>query len=427
MNVFFNFRQPAPNVVPTVLLLMSHPFGRLFAYILPIKTYRLPRWAPFIGGATFSFNPGPWNIKEHVLVFIMGNVALNSPYAINVIVVAQHYYGITIDYWFSLTLVLATQLTGFGLAGICRRFLVWPASMVWPQNLVTCTLLNTLHADDDEGTGGISRYRFFAWVCVCAFFWNFVPGFLFTGLATFSWVAWIVPKNVPVNQMLGSANGLGMTFLSFDWNQIAWIGSPLMVPWWAELHAFGSFVLFYWICVPALYYSNTWHFGRFPLMSSSPYDNTGAVYNVTRIIDNSTFTFDQKAFEDYSPLYLPVTYAMTYLLAFALSTAVLVHTALYHGRKLVNGLKRVRIEKDDIHAKLMRNYPEVPDWWYMCAFLLFFSLAIVANEVWHTGLPVWGIVLSVMIPCIYILPSGFIYASTSQGVRATCLPYFYIC
>jgi hypothetical protein len=38
-------------------------------------------------------------------------------------------------------------LAGFGLAGLCRRFLVWPASMVWPQNLVACTLLNTLHAE----------------------------------------------------------------------------------------------------------------------------------------------------------------------------------------------------------------------------------------------------------------------------------------
>ena len=69
-------------------------------------------------------------------------------------VVSEVYYKIVFGYWFSLTLVLATQLTGFGLAGLCRRFLVWPASMVWPQNLVACTLLNTLHAEDeDDGIG----------------------------------------------------------------------------------------------------------------------------------------------------------------------------------------------------------------------------------------------------------------------------------
>lgn len=73
---------------------------------------------------------------------------------------------------------------------------------------------------------------------------------------------------------------------------------------------------------------------------------------------------------------------MTYLLAFTLSTCVIVHTFLYHGRTLLNGFKKMRVEQDDIHAKLMRNYPEVPDWWYLISFCVFFSLAVVAVEVW---------------------------------------------
>jgi hypothetical protein len=72
---------------------------------------------------------------------------------------------------------------------------------------------------------------------------------------------------------------------------------------------------------------------------------------------------------------------MTYLIAFALSTCVIIHTGLYHGRTLLNGVKRLKVENDDIHAKLMRNYPEVPDWWYLCAFCTFFGLAVVAVEV----------------------------------------------
>jgi hypothetical protein len=91
--------------------------------------------------------------------------------------------------------------------------------------------------------------------------------------------------------------------------------------------------------------------------------------------------FDLAAYNAYSPLFLPATYAVTYLIAFALSTCVIVHTALYHGRTLLNGIKRLKVESDDIHAKLMRNYPEVPDWWYLSAFCAFFSLAVVAVEV----------------------------------------------
>ena len=72
---------------------------------------------------------------------------------------------------------------------------------------------------------------------------------------------------------------------------------------------------------------------------------------------------------------------MTYLLAFALSTSVLVHTALYHGQSLIDGMKKIKIERDDIHAKLMRNYPEVPEWWYLSAFCFFFCVAVIAVEV----------------------------------------------
>ncbi len=187
----------------------------------------------------------------------MANVAVGSPYAINAVIVMELYYKISLNYWFSLTFVLATQLTGFGLAGMTRRFLVRPASMVWPQNLVCCALLNTLHAEDeDDGIGmygahgqkGMSRYKFFVICTAASFLWWFLPGgfllffcgssqvanaenvigYAFQALSAFSFVCWVAPTNVPINQLFGVESGLGMSFLTFDWPRIAWIGSPLM-------------------------------------------------------------------------------------------------------------------------------------------------------------------------------------------------------
>ena len=172
-NLFFNFRQPAPSIVSNVLLLIAHPLGKLLALTMPIRSYRLPRW---IGGHEFSLNPGPWNIKEHALVYIMANVSIGVPTALNAVVVAETYYGVKLGYGFNAMLILTTQLTGFSLAGLCRRYLVWPASMVWPQNLIVCTLLNTLHAEEEEARGGITRFRFFCYIAVGAFFWAFMPG-----------------------------------------------------------------------------------------------------------------------------------------------------------------------------------------------------------------------------------------------------------
>ena len=186
MNVFFNFRQPAPQVVPLVLVLVSYPIGKLAAFCLPIRPFHV--WLPLplpqrFGGrgwrgvdCTFSLNPGPWNIKEHALVYIMANVSIGVPTALNAVVVAEINYGVKLGYGFNALLILATQLTGFSLAGLCRRYLVWPASMVWPQNLIICTLLNTLHAEEEDARGGVSRFRFFCYAAVGAFFWAFLPG-----------------------------------------------------------------------------------------------------------------------------------------------------------------------------------------------------------------------------------------------------------
>ncbi|KAI5825925.1 OPT superfamily oligopeptide transporter [Schizophyllum commune Tattone D] len=457
LNTFFNFRQPAPSIISLVLLLIAYPIGRFFAFCLPITTYRiplphLPRFIPQSEGSwlrkklhytlsrwsqprslSFSLNPGPWSIKEHALVFIMSNVSISSPYALNVIVVSQVYYEQSFDYWFELTLVLATQLTGFGLAGLCRRFLVWPASMVWPSNLVACTLLNTLHAEEEgliadnasinePRRSGMTRYRYFCWVCAGAFLFFFFHaiGFLFVGMSVFSYVCWAAPNNIPVNQLFGVSSGLGMGILTFDWTQISWISSPLMVPWWAQVHIFTGFVLFFWILTPILYYTNTWELSYFPISANEPYDRFGRPYNISRVLTKDD-TFDEEAYNNYSPLFLPATYTITYLLAFALSTSVIVHTILYHGRTLINGAKRLRVEADDIHAKLMRNYPEVPNWWYLSALVVFFSLAIVAVEVWDTTVPVYALVVAVILPILYVLPSGFVYAMTGQGIGINIL------
>lgn len=121
------------------------------------------------------------------------------------------------------------------------------------------------------------------------------------------------------------------------------------------------------------YYTNVWHFSYLPISSTSPFDREGKVYDVQRVLTPQV-TLNLTAYEQYSPLYLPANYAMTYLVAFAMSTCVLVHTGLYHGRSLLNQIKKIKGEPDDIHAKLMRNYPEVPDWWYGVLFSFFFLI-----------------------------------------------------
>ena len=174
-NVFFFFRTPAPYLSPFIIEVVAYPIGTFLAWTLPIRTFYLPSW---LGGRGFSFNPGPFNIKEHTLVIVMSNVGISAPYAFYTIVSAELFYGHDFGVGFSILFVLATQITGFALAGLCRRFVVWPASMIWPINLVVATSLNAFHAEDEGFQGGMSRFRFLMVIIGASFAWYFLPGAL---------------------------------------------------------------------------------------------------------------------------------------------------------------------------------------------------------------------------------------------------------
>lgn len=95
--------------------------------------------------------------------------------------------------------------------------------MIWPTNLVTCALFNTLHSQQYAGIGqrgGISRELFFVYTFVGAFVWYFFPGYVFQALGYFNWVCWIAPENTVVNQLFGYYNGLGMSLITFDWSAV---------------------------------------------------------------------------------------------------------------------------------------------------------------------------------------------------------------
>ena len=74
---------------------------------------------------------------------------------------------------------MSIQLIGFSMGGLCRNFLVVPASMIWPETLAYCALLNTLHTTGYPGVGergGMSRKRFFMYVLISGATYYLLPG-----------------------------------------------------------------------------------------------------------------------------------------------------------------------------------------------------------------------------------------------------------
>ena len=126
-------------------------------------------------------------------------------------------------------------------------------------------------------------------------------------------------------------------------------------------------VTFFWILTPILYFNNVWYAQYLPILSSHSFDNTGHYYNVTRILSEHN-TLDTAKYQEYSPLFLPTVFAISYGLSFASVTATLTHAFLYFRKQIWIQSRRSLSEQPDIHARLMSRYPQVPDWWYTSIF-----------------------------------------------------------
>ncbi|KAG6373226.1 OPT oligopeptide transporter [Boletus reticuloceps] len=407
VNQFLFFRYPSVPIMGLVVQLISYPLGSLWASHMPRKR--------MFG---ISLNPGPFSIKEHVLITIMASVGSQSAYATDIIAVQRVYYNQHYGFTYQWFLVVSTQLIGFSAGGIARRFLVAPPSMIWPTTLVSCALFNTLHSQQYAGfgrLGGMTRERFFLYAFTASYLWYFFPGYLFQALSYFSWVTWIWPDNAVIAQLFGYTHGMGMSILTFDWSQIAYIGSPLATPWWAAANILFGFIVFYWIITPILYFTNTWYSLYMPIQSRQVFDNMKQPYNVTRILTPEV-TLDMEAYRSYSPLYMSTSFAVSYGLSFATITATLVHTFLHFRKQIIQQSRRSLREAPDVHARLMSLYPQVPDWWYLLLFVVMFTLGVLSIELWHTQMPVWAFVIALLIAFTYVIPCGMIQAITNQQV-----------
>jgi len=145
------------------------------------------------------------------------------------------------------------------------------------------------------------------------------------------------------------------------------------------------------------------------------YDRFGNSYNISSILTPEK-RLNVTAYEDYSDIYITPPYLMFVLITFMLSTCIITHTALYHGRTLWNAMRSIDPEDEDIHAKLMKAYPEVPKLWYWGILVFFFLMAVVAVERWPTGVPVYSLLVAIAVPAVYVLPGGLIFAVTGQIV-----------
>lgn len=160
-----------------------------------------------------------------------------------------------------------------------------------------------------------------------------------------------------------------------------------------------------------------------PILSAAVFDNTGHPYNVSRIL-TPDFLFDQKAYEEYSPVYLPITYVLSYGVQFAALTSLVTHTICWYGKDILHQTRKAFEERsdvpefetyqplrtgnghasprrhpreasrvsshdpsremplgmEDVHCRLMRRYKDAPLTWYLIVLITMLVIATYTVE-----------------------------------------------
>ncbi|KAI1302627.1 OPT oligopeptide transporter protein-domain-containing protein [Xylaria venustula] len=422
LNTLFSLRAPSIGIGPLIAQIIAWVMGRVWERVVPEKQIT-------VFGVTCDLNPGPFSIKEHAIIVVMANVSFSVAYATDIILAQLVFYKQNFGIVFQLLIVVSTQSLGYGIAGIMRKFLVYPASMIWPNTLAAIALMNAMyethHIKDPTIIGGsMSRYRWFGLITIASCIYYFIPGFFAQFLSVTAVATWLAPQNPVVNQIFGGTTGLSLIPITFDWTQIAgYIGSPLIVPWHAIANVLIGVVVFFLMLTSFLHYTGAWYSEFLPMSDASTYDNTGAIYNVSLVL-TSELTLDEGAYQAYSPLFISTAFALAYGLSFAAIAALVVHTFLHYSGTIRAQYQNSTHEKPDIHMKLMLKYREAPLWWYTCLFLVFLALSLVAVLFYPTNLTWWAFLLAVIIAFVFSLPIGIIEAITSQEIGLNVLTEF---
>ncbi|KAF8932292.1 hypothetical protein BGZ58_007128 [Dissophora ornata] len=421
VNEFFYLRQTQIQIGYPIVALISLPLGHFLAKILPTRQFRIFNFFPnsrYGRGFSFTLNPGPFSIKEHVLIGTMAACNTSTAYAVDIVILQNVFYHSEKPFLAGMLLVLTTQITGFAMAGAVRRFLVRPAHMVWPQTLVTASLFRSLHSqtseeEEAEKSGGkrTSRMKYFLLVTLGSFMYYWLPGFIFPTIGMISWICWIKPNNIVLAQLTGYT-GLGVGTIALDWSAISSFMSPMVTPWFAQVNILIGFVLMAYIMAPLAYYTNLWNTKQFPLVSANLFREDGTSYNVDAVLDKDG-VLDEDLYQAYGPLRMPSFLALAYGIGFAGLSATVMHTILYHGKEIIARWKTTLYDQTDVHSKLMCAYPEVPDWWYMLLFVTMVAFSFVTCAV-YDFMPWWALILALLIAAFFILPVGIVQAITNQ-------------
>ncbi|KAG0151823.1 hypothetical protein CROQUDRAFT_56718 [Cronartium quercuum f. sp. fusiforme G11] len=417
-QIFF-FKSNGVGFNTYLIILVSYPMGKALERLLPDWTIRLTK------RLTFKLNPGPFTLKEHLLIGVLASGASGSAYAGDIVAVQDLYYHQDIGHVGGLLLVLSTQLLGFGLAGLTYSLLVRPTNMVWPSSLAIMSLYNTLHAKSSgtarrklaqEDDMMSKKFRFFLIVFLAVTIYQFIPTVLAPTISNIA-ILCLINNQSQFMRVLGSAyNGVGLLNLSFDWAVLTVTG--LQTPFYSSCNFFVGLIWSMWLVVPCLWYFNFWNYQSFGdnAISAHMFDSKFEKYNVSAVV-KPDLTLDLDKYAEMGPIQLTPYFAMYFGVSFAVLTSAITTVILFHSEDIRLAMASRSKISTDVHVEIMeRNYAPVPASWYISIGTTMGIAALYVVVTYPLQLPVGGLLVALILAMSFTVPLGIIKATSNTTI-----------
>ncbi|KAJ3322815.1 hypothetical protein HDV06_002676 [Boothiomyces sp. JEL0866] len=450
-NTVASFRANPFAIPSTIANMVAYPIGLFLA-----------RTVPDITIAGIQFNPGPFNVKERkpllivdVLINIIVSAAASPPYGVDNVVAQKLFFNDQkVTVFSSLIWILVTQMLGYGLAGLLRRFLVKPTAMLWPSVLGSIGFFNSFHNQkgldnpDSKYYHSMSRFSAFWLSFAFMFVYEWIPGYFAKSLASVSILCFITTNRAA--RFLGSAwfeQGPGILSFTFDWTFINGVYSPMYVLWNS---IFGN-VLGMWIIGPLAYYFGafgtpvlqpTLNYGGQAITSKTWKNASVATDPLPRYATNSLFdvhgyevhisqgdgypnlldlnnNLNLQAFKQAgSRLYLSPAFAISYLSSFMTFGAMFSQVGLWYGKDIIRQFKEAlrqtesELDSNDPHYKIMKKYTDISEPTYLIFFSFFVALSVLFCQFSSFFMPWWATIVTILIGVVCAIPVGVITGIT---------------
>lgn len=428
LTQIYRFKPTEVSINGTFLAIIIYILGTAWARFLPTRKLlvtklgedRLPAW---LLTTVHFINPGSFGLKEHAIASITASSASNGAHSSDVFGTQKLFYpDIPVTTTTAVLSVLSIGLFGYGLAGIFRPIIVYPAEMVYWGTLPLVDLFQAFHWDKSFST---KRVKMFWYSFAGMGLYEILPAYIFPTLNSFS-IPCLASRHATgslaqtLTNVFGGAQsneGMGLLSLSLDWQYIT--SSQLSLPLIQQANSWIGYAICY-IAMAAIYYGNVWSAKSFPFMSTSIFADNGKRYNQSAVFVGGIL--DKSKLEEVGYPNVTGTYAWGMLMRNAAIGALVTHVVLFWGKDVIKSLGQARDKtQPDRHYQAMRKYKEAPHWWYLLLLAISFVFGLVVVLTQQTTLTWYSYVVSLALGTIVAPFSGVLYALLGNGISTNNL------